>query len=59
MLTFVNPFALFRLDIREIPMEMLKKHGIKAMAYDKDNCLTAPYAPTIHPPFKVSNYQLT
>ncbi|KAI8337176.1 mitochondrial PGP phosphatase-domain-containing protein [Chlamydoabsidia padenii] len=39
-------------DIREIPMEQLKKHGIKAMAYDKDNCLTAPYIPTIHPPFQ-------
>ncbi|CAO3595075.1 unnamed protein product [Absidia cylindrospora] len=41
-------------DIREIPMESLKKHGIKAMAYDKDNCLTVPYVSTIHPPFKES-----
>ncbi|KAI8089803.1 mitochondrial PGP phosphatase-domain-containing protein [Halteromyces radiatus] len=39
-------------DIREIPMASLKKHGIKAMAFDKDNCLTAPYMSNIHPPFK-------
>ncbi|KAI8092263.1 mitochondrial PGP phosphatase-domain-containing protein [Gilbertella persicaria] len=40
-------------DIRQIPFANLKKQNhIKAMGFDKDNCLTAPYVSTIHPPFK-------
>ncbi|KAI8983699.1 mitochondrial PGP phosphatase-domain-containing protein [Pilobolus umbonatus] len=40
-------------DIRSIHYVNLKKMGnIKAMAFDKDNCLTAPYVSTIYPPFK-------
>ncbi|CAO3622141.1 unnamed protein product [Cunninghamella blakesleeana] len=39
-------------DLRELPIAELKKNGIKAIAFDKDNCLTAPYVQEIHPPFK-------
>ncbi|KAI9486527.1 MAG: mitochondrial PGP phosphatase-domain-containing protein [Benjaminiella poitrasii] len=40
-------------DIRHIHFSNLKKYGnIKAIGFDKDNCLTAPYALTIHPPLK-------
>ncbi|KAG2222800.1 hypothetical protein INT45_011610 [Circinella minor] len=40
-------------DIRNIHFQQLKNQGqIQAMAFDKDNCLTAPYIPEIHPPFK-------
>ncbi|ORX55616.1 HAD-superfamily phosphatase [Hesseltinella vesiculosa] len=39
-------------DIREIPFQQLKSKGIKVMAFDKDNCLTAPYETHIHPPFE-------
>ncbi|ORZ02691.1 mitochondrial PGP phosphatase-domain-containing protein [Syncephalastrum racemosum] len=39
-------------DLRSIPFRQLKQDGIRAMAYDKDNCLTAPYVTSIHPPFK-------
>ncbi|KAI8061705.1 mitochondrial PGP phosphatase-domain-containing protein [Gongronella butleri] len=39
-------------DIREIPFQQLKDRGIKAIAFDKDNCLTAPYQHQIHPPFQ-------
>ncbi|CAO3611953.1 unnamed protein product [Cunninghamella echinulata] len=41
-------------DLRELPIAELKNKGIKAIAFDKDNCLTAPYVPTIHPPLKDS-----
>lgn len=44
------------IDIRNIHFEQLKRQGgIQAMGFDKDNCLTAPYVPHIHPPFEVSN----
>lgn len=40
-------------DIRHINFRQLKQHAnIKAIGFDKDNCLTAPYVSTIHPPFK-------
>ncbi|KAI7898666.1 mitochondrial PGP phosphatase-domain-containing protein [Cokeromyces recurvatus] len=40
-------------DIRHIQFSNLKKIGnIKAIGFDKDNCLTAPYVSTINPPFK-------
>lgn len=43
-----------KLDIRGINYAQLKQvGGIKAMGFDKDNCLTAPYASTIYSPFKV------
>ncbi|OBZ85287.1 Phosphatidylglycerophosphatase GEP4, mitochondrial [Choanephora cucurbitarum] len=40
-------------DIRQINFANLKRLGqIKAIGFDKDNCLTAPYVSTIHPPFQ-------
>ncbi|KAL1934376.1 hypothetical protein VTP01DRAFT_6558 [Rhizomucor pusillus] len=40
-------------DIRGIEYENLRnKIGVQAMAFDKDNCLTAPYVPHIHPEYK-------
>lgn len=40
-------------DIRQINFKNLKNHAnIKAIGFDKDNCLTAPYVSTIYPPFK-------
>ncbi|KAI7875578.1 HAD-superfamily phosphatase [Lichtheimia hyalospora FSU 10163] len=40
-------------DIRNINFEQLKRQGgIQAMGFDKDNCLTAPYVPHIHPPYQ-------
>ncbi|CEP13365.1 hypothetical protein [Parasitella parasitica] len=40
-------------DIRQINFRDLKKRAnIKAIGFDKDNCLTAPYVSTIYPPFK-------
>lgn len=42
------------IDIRCINYSSLKKVGnIKAIGFDKDNCLTAPYVSTIYSPFKV------
>ncbi|KAJ2763519.1 hypothetical protein IWQ56_001931 [Coemansia nantahalensis] len=38
-------------DIREIPFERLRRAGIRHIVFDKDNCLTAPYVDSIHPPF--------
>ncbi|RCH99762.1 hypothetical protein CU097_015689 [Rhizopus azygosporus] len=29
-----------------------KQVNIQAIGFDKDNCLTAPYASNIHPPFE-------
>jgi phosphatidylglycerophosphatase GEP4 len=40
-------------DVACIKFADLAKSGIKAVAFDKDNCLTAPYEMTLHPPFKV------
>ncbi|CAG8775885.1 21111_t:CDS:2 [Cetraspora pellucida] len=39
-------------DIRDIKFDLLKRKGIKALAFDKDNTLTTPYASEIYPPFK-------
>ncbi|KAL7331721.1 hypothetical protein PS15p_203873 [Mucor circinelloides] len=39
-------------DIRQINFKYLKQNAnIKAIGFDKDNCLTAPYVSTIYPPF--------
>ncbi|KAG0051747.1 hypothetical protein BGZ83_003365 [Gryganskiella cystojenkinii] len=38
-------------DIRDINFEQLRKAGIVAIAFDKDNCLTRPYGKELHPPF--------
>ncbi|KAJ2671196.1 hypothetical protein GGH99_006189 [Coemansia sp. RSA 1285] len=38
-------------DIRSIPYEDLRARGIRYLVFDKDNCLTAPYAEHVHPPF--------
>ncbi|CAO0794501.1 unnamed protein product [Mucor circinelloides] len=38
-------------DIRQINFKNLKQNAnIKAIGFDKDNCLTAPYVSTIYPP---------
>ncbi|KAJ2160067.1 hypothetical protein GGF46_002525 [Coemansia sp. RSA 552] len=39
-------------DIRSIPFDSLQRSGIRFLVFDKDNCLTAPYVNTIHPPFQ-------
>ncbi|KAF9959240.1 hypothetical protein BGZ65_000694 [Modicella reniformis] len=39
-------------DIRDINFEQLHKSGILAIGFDKDNCLTRPYASDLNPPFK-------
>lgn len=40
-------------DIRQINFKNLKSQAnIKAIGFDKDNCLTAPYVSTIYPPFE-------
>ncbi|KAJ1648529.1 hypothetical protein J3B02_000124 [Coemansia erecta] len=41
-------------DIRAIPFDQLHQHGIKYMVFDKDNCLTAPYADHIHADFQAA-----
>eukprot|EP00842_Homolaphlyctis_polyrhiza_P003368 jgi/Hompol1/4031/HPOL_003443-RA len=41
-------------DIRQIDWPALKRAGFRAVAFDKDNTLTAPYAAYIHPPLEVS-----
>jgi phosphatidylglycerophosphatase GEP4 len=38
-------------DMRDIPYDDLKAKGFAAIAFDKDNTLTAPYCNTIHDPF--------
>ncbi|KAJ1724499.1 hypothetical protein LPJ53_001269 [Coemansia erecta] len=38
-------------DIRAIPFAALRTAGIKYLVFDKDNCLTAPYIDSLHPPF--------
>jgi phosphatidylglycerophosphatase GEP4 len=40
-------------DIRSINWFALRRH-FHHIAFDKDNTLTAPYAPTLHPPFHAS-----
>jgi phosphatidylglycerophosphatase GEP4 len=40
-------------DIRSINFFALRRH-FHHIAFDKDNTLTAPYAPSIHPPFQAS-----
>ncbi|KAJ2037638.1 hypothetical protein GGI08_008452 [Coemansia sp. S2] len=39
-------------DMRSIPYETLRTSGIKYLVFDKDNCLTAPYATEIHLEFQ-------
>ncbi|KAJ1933751.1 hypothetical protein GGF37_006619 [Kickxella alabastrina] len=39
-------------DIRSIPFDEMRQNGIKYLVFDKDNCLTAPYADHIHPDFQ-------
>ena len=41
-------------NITEIPFDSLKNQGFIAIAFDKDNTLTAPYELDIYPPFKVN-----
>ncbi|KAJ2746246.1 hypothetical protein GGI20_001526 [Coemansia sp. BCRC 34301] len=41
-------------DIRAIPFDALRERGIKYLVFDKDNCLTAPYANEIHPEFQLA-----
>ncbi|KAJ2372587.1 hypothetical protein IW150_004046 [Coemansia sp. RSA 2607] len=38
-------------DIRALPFASLHASGIKHLVFDKDNCLTSPYAPFLYPPF--------
>jgi phosphatidylglycerophosphatase GEP4 len=38
-------------DVTQIPFQKLKDSGVKAIAFDKDNTLTAPYESTIYLPF--------
>ncbi|KAF9577121.1 hypothetical protein BGW38_007873, partial [Lunasporangiospora selenospora] len=38
-------------DIRDINFEQLRRAGIVAIAFDKDNCLTRPYGLELYPPF--------
>ncbi|RUS34754.1 hypothetical protein BC938DRAFT_478750 [Jimgerdemannia flammicorona] len=39
-------------DVRHINFRQLKSSGFRALAFDKDNCLTAPYQSIIYPPFQ-------
>jgi phosphatidylglycerophosphatase GEP4 len=39
-------------DIRNINYTKLKQAGFKAIAFDKDNTLSAPYSTHVHPEFK-------
>ncbi|KAI8809712.1 mitochondrial PGP phosphatase-domain-containing protein [Cladochytrium replicatum] len=55
--SLTNPYLitphLIANDIRNVRWGELKhRGGIRAVVFDKDNTLTAPYAPTIHPPFR-------
>ena len=40
-------------DIRDLDFGNLRKEGFTAIAFDKDNTLSAPYASHIYPPFAV------
>jgi len=40
-------------DIRAINFELLKRTGIKAIIFDKDNTITAPYVDHIFPTIAV------
>ncbi|KAL1920832.1 uncharacterized protein VTP21DRAFT_11467 [Calcarisporiella thermophila] len=39
-------------DFRYINFKDLYESGFRAVAIDKDNCLTAPYETELHPPFR-------
>ncbi|KAJ1923428.1 hypothetical protein IWQ60_005896 [Tieghemiomyces parasiticus] len=39
-------------DIRAIDFAQLKAAGVRAIGFDKDNCLTAPYQTKLHGPFE-------
>ena len=41
-----------------MPFKALKQAGFKAIAFDKDNTLTAPYESIIHPPFQNTIHQI-
>ncbi|RUS34755.1 hypothetical protein BC938DRAFT_478750 [Jimgerdemannia flammicorona] len=43
---------LYGKDVRHINFRQLKSSGFRALAFDKDNCLTAPYQSIIYPPFQ-------
>ena len=50
----VDLILSLHLDMSCINYAALKKQvNIQAIGFDKDNCLTAPYASNIHPPFEV------
>ncbi len=38
-------------DVSHIDFKDLKRQGFHAIAFDKDNTLTAPYMNEIHPPY--------
>jgi phosphatidylglycerophosphatase GEP4 len=40
-------------DLREVRFDLLKRSGISAVVFDKDNTLTAPFADEIFPTLKV------
>ncbi len=40
------------LDITKIDFAAAKREGIKAVVFDKDNCITLPYSMTVYPPVK-------
>ncbi|KAJ3070403.1 hypothetical protein HDU98_006587 [Podochytrium sp. JEL0797] len=41
-------------NIARIDFRALKKAGVQAVCFDKDNTLTAPFAVNIHPPFEAA-----
>lgn len=43
-------------DIGSICFKGLRKAGFAAIAFDKDNTLTAPYSNSVHPPFMVPRF---
>jgi phosphatidylglycerophosphatase GEP4 len=45
--------------VGHIDVAMLYSIGVRAVAMDKDNTITAPYAPTIHPTAAVSSLCLS
>ena len=51
----VVPHLMFA-DIRAIDFAKLRHCGIRAVVFDKDNCLTLPYAQHLHAPLEVYQY---
>jgi phosphatidylglycerophosphatase GEP4 len=54
-----NEYWLCTTDIRQIDFVKLKEQGVKVMAFDKDNCLTAPYQNNVSAEFEVNNIYFT